>query len=353
MKTTVLAVLIVLGMVIYSMFTYGEFGYDRSMTMAAYSELDGKMVSGRRGYEHNKEVATAYKGEVTEEFLKKMHEDYNASSFAVVNDSKFYNGTYRFFRDVFAIEHEHYFGKEEVWGKVDGSIIYGFSGDWDSYGNILGDLFKAFSFFIIIFAAPLFTNERECGMLETVGTVRYGGNQLLKYKMKAVFTVLNVFLFVMLVFVSIFHFSQFGFANADVSIQCSAEKSFVTALLSCNMGQLTVFKLLFGVLGCNMILMSVVLISMLSMSSLASLCISFIATWALNYTIVHALVRHRVLDMVLAILPVNALDIESLIKAASDKVVLCVIFILQMVIFIGLFVITKKLWDKRTFYTKK
>ena len=353
MKTAILAVLIVLGMVIYSLFSYGEFGYDLSRTMTAYTEIDGEMVFGQKGYEHNKKVATSYKGEVTEDFLQKMHEDYNASSYAVVNDSKFYNGTYRFFQDIFAIEHEHYFGKEDVWSEVDGSVIYGFTGDWDSYGNILGDIFKAFSFFIIIFAAPLFTNERECGMLETVGTVRYGGEQLLKYKMKAVFIVLNIFLFAMLAFVSILHFSQYGFANADVSVQCSAEKSFVNAVLSCNMGQLTIFKLLFGVLGCNMILMSVVLISMLSMSSLASLCTALVATWALNYRIVHALFNHRILDMILALLPVNALDIESLIKAVPNKVVLCVILVVQTAVFIGLSVITKKLWNKRTFYTKK
>ena len=353
MKIMILPILMMLGVIIMNMFDYGTLGYDNSRWRLAYSQKDGELLYGQEGYERNKEVATAYQGEVTDELIEKLHRDYENAPYAELDGSPVYDYTYRFFDAVFGISYEHYLSKEDVWGEVDGTIRYGFTGDWDAYGYIITQFFRFFAIFIIIFASPLFPYERECGMLETVATVKHGGESLLKYKIKAVFITANVILFVVLAILSILHFSKYGFANADVSIQCSGDRQYVTAVLDCTMGELTVFKLLFGIVGCNLILLLTVLVSMLSMTSLASLCVAMVSIWALNYKMVHALVNNDIVNILLAFIPVNALDIDSLIKSVSNKAVLYMVLAGLIAIFVVVSLFIKKLWKTRQFYIKK
>ena len=350
MKIAILPVFVVLGVVVYSLFHFGEFGYDLSDSITAYSEMDGKMILGQKGYEHNKKIAKIYKGEITDCLLEKINNDYQQSTYVNLNGIKFYNGTFRFFHDVFNIGEEHYLGCDEVWGKHAGKIEYGFAGDWDAYISIIDNFFHVFSLFILVFAAPLFTYEKECDMAEMIGTVRYGGNLLYKYKMQAVFIVVNFFLVAVLGFISILHFSRYGLINGDVSIQCSMDKTLVSSVISCSMAEFAVYKLVFGIVGCNMVLLLTVLSSILSVRSLAALGAAFISVWIFHYSVVHGLVKNNALDILLAILPVNALEVETLMKAISSKEILYVLLIIQITLLIGGILLIKKIWGTKRFY---
>lgn len=352
-KIVILPILLVLGTIVYSMIKNGEFGYDYSNSIIAYSEKDGKLIYGQKGYEQNKKVAMSYKGEVTDAFLEQMHNDYNNASYANVNGSKFYNSTYSYFYDVFYIDESDYITGDELWKNDKTHVIYGFSGDWDSYMGIIDDFFKIFTVFIIVFAAPLFTFEKECGMVEMVGTVKYGGDLLLKYKVKAVFIVVNIFLFAVLLLISIIHFSQYGFTNADVGVQCSYLWKVYDTSVNCSLGEFSVLKILFGIIGCNIILLFSVLISMLCKNSLASLSVSFVSVWILCDKIVNGIIYNKILNIILAILPINALSAEYLIRAVSNKFVIYMIFIIQIILFFAISLLINKLWRAKIFYLQK
>lgn len=350
MKTTIISIVIVFFAILFSLICNGEFGYDLSDNMITYSENNGEIINGKEGYEHNKEVATLYKGKVTDAFLKKLQKDYRSSTYVVVDDTKFYNATYRFFEDIARIEQEHYICKDEIWRKSDG-IVYGFSGDWDAYCNVLEKLFCVFSFFVIIFASPVFTYEKECGMLEMIGTMKNGGEHFIRHKIRAVFIVVNAYMAVLLIFVSSLHFFQYGFANFDVSIQCSFEKEYITALLDCNLGQLALYKLIFGVVGCNVILLISFSISMLSRGSLESLIISIFLIWGFRYSIIYELFMNKMKDIILALFPVNLLNIDFLVKSVSSEKSLYIILSLHMIFYLCYHIILKKhgegkLWQR-------
>ncbi|MDE5777253.1 MAG: hypothetical protein K2I10_01890 [Lachnospiraceae bacterium] len=348
-KIVYVPIVLVVIVVLYAMLANGEFGYDNCDVMIAYSEIDGELVNGERGYLHNKEIADYYKGIVDEHYLAKMQEAYKASSYASMEDGiRFYNSTFRFFQEIFYIQEESYLTKNDVWGN--NTIIYGFTGDWDAYGNVLEKFFQAFSFFIIIFAVQLFTHEKECGMTEILGTAKYGGNLLLRYKSMAAFCVMNILMFLILVFISLVHFGQYGFINADVSIQCSTEKAMAGAVIACNMGQLTAWKIVFGILGCNVLLCVTILISVLSESSVTALAVAVCSTWICSYSIVHNLVRSPVIDVLLAVIPINAFSMESLVNAVTTQAQIGMVSIF-VIVFAGLItLILKNIWSRKFFY---
>lgn len=334
---------------------YGEFGHNisRLLTiysnkgMISYSEKNGELLSGQKGYEQNKEVATRYEGEVNDLFLAQLHSDFISSSYVGFEDGeRFYNATYSFFQEVFNIGSENYAKKDDVWGEVEGTVRYGFTGDWDAYGNILHNFFFLFSFFVIIFAAPLFSYDRECNMSEFLGTVENGGSRLFKFKARAAFCAVNFLMFMILIVISIIHFSQYGFANANVNIQCSFEQRFIGTMINCTMGQLTIWRLLFGVIGCNTVLLITMLISMLSRTTLTAFAISLLVTWLPGYPVLQMIGNDCILNLFLSVIPINAIYINVLIREVSAWYVLCGIFMIRLVLFVILFFITVMIWKK-------
>ncbi len=351
MKVIFISLFFVIVIIIYSMIIYGEFGYDLSDRFIAFSEKNGEFLTGQAGYEQNKAVATKYAKEVNDIFLKQLHKDYNTSTYAEIDDFKLYNSTYSFFQDVFNIQSAHYFSKDAVWKNIDGVVRYGFSGDWDAYGHIVSNFFSVFTVFIIVFAAPLFAFERECNMTELLGTAKNGGKQLFKHKLSAVFIAVNIIMFTMLVIISIIHFSNYGFANAEVSIQCSFEKKFVSSVLKCTMGQITFCQILFSILGCNLILLVTIIVSMLSQTSLTGFAISFVITWIFSFPIVKTIVNDYVLYLLLSVLPINGLYITTLIRNVSTWNVLYSVLVIQIVLLVALYIVTK-VWILKLFFTK-
>ncbi len=354
-KVLPFSLLLLIGALLYSMAVYGEFGHDISRWLTiysykgliTYSEENGELISGQKGYEKNKEVANQYAGKVDDLFLAQLHSDFTASSYVgFENGKRFYNATYSFFRDIFNIGSENYAHRDDVWGNVEGTVKYGFSGDWDAYGNILNDFFFFFSFFIIIFTTPVFTYDRECNMSELLGTVEKGGRDLFKFKAKICFFTINFLMFLMIMIISTIHFLQYGFANADVNIQCSFEQKFINSSLNCTMGQLALWRLLFGIIGCNTILLSTMLISMLCRTSLSAFAISLAATWLLGYPVLQMMGNTNITNIFFVVMPVNSLYINALIKEASTWYVLWGIFIIRSVLFLILSITAVVIWRK-------
>lgn len=361
-KASVVILLLVMGVLIYSMAVYGEFGYNLSSLLTiysnkgliAYSEENGKLLTGQNGYEKNKEVATRYRGEVNDLFLEQLHLDMNHSSYVGSDDGeKFYNATYSFFQDVFNIGSDNYARRADVWGNVELPIIYGFTGDWDAYGNILNDFFFLFSFFIIVFAAPVFTYDRECNMNEYLGTVKNGGSYIYKHKAMAVFCIVNFLLFIILVIISIIHFSQYGFTNADVNIQCSFEQSFIEAKIHCTMGQLTIWRIAFGVIGCNTVFLLTMLISMLSQSTLTAFAISLTVIWMPCYPILQMVGNTHIQNLLLYVMPINAFYINVLLGKVPGWNTLWIIFAMRIVLIIILYFISIMIWKKNYLFLNR
>ena len=71
-KVLPFSLLVVILGLIYLMMIYGEFGYDISRLLTthsdkgliAYSEKDGRLLTGQEGYEQNKKVASMYSEEI-------------------------------------------------------------------------------------------------------------------------------------------------------------------------------------------------------------------------------------------------------------------------------------------------
>ncbi len=355
-KVLPFSLLVVILGLIYLMMIYGEFGYDISRLLTthsdkgliAYSEKDGRLLTGQEGYEQNKKVASMYSEEINDVFLAQLHADYKSSSYvSFENGERFYNATYSFFQDVFNIGAENYGKRNDVWGKVKGSIQYGFTGDWEALENILHSFFLLFSIFIIIFAAPLFTFDRECGMNAYLNTAKNGGSNLLKYKIVAMFGAINILMFVVLIVISTIHFVQYGFANANVNIQCSYDQRYIGATINCTMGQLTIWTLISGIIGCNMILLLTVLISMINNTTLASFSISLAIIWLPGYPFMQMLENDCILRLLLSVVPVNALYVNALIRDISTWNALWGIFLMRLILFGILFFITTMVWRKK------
>jgi len=357
LKASFLPLFLAIGAIVCSMLIYGSFGYSISsrmirtfnldMGMIAYSEKDGEPLSGQEGYALNKEVATRYRGEVNDSFLAQLHLDFNASSYLEdANGERFNNATYAFFRDVFNIASENYAKRDDIWGDVAGSIQYGFSGDWDAYGNILHNFFLSFSLFVIVFVAPLFTYDRECNMTAILDTAKNGGRQLFKEKAWTAFLAVNILMLTLLMVISVIHFSRYGFANANVSIQCSLEKKFVDAAVNCTMGQLTVWRILFGASSCNIVLLVTMLVSMLNRTTLSAFVISIAVTWPLSYPIVQLVANSYISNLLLFVAPVNGLFMTVVLREASSWHIFLGIFTVRLVLFVLLFFITGKIWEE-------
>ncbi|MCL2253490.1 MAG: hypothetical protein FWC09_03525 [Lachnospiraceae bacterium] len=348
-KTIFVSLFLVVVTILLTLYVYGGFGYNLNIfsSVISYSEKSGDLITGKEGYQQNKEIALKYTGEVNDLFLKQLHHDVKNSSYVeFVEGKKFYNATYNFFNATFAIDSENYAKKDDIWGNVDGSVWYGFSGDWDAYGNILNNFFLVFSLFIIIIIAPLFAYDRECNMNELLGTAENGGNRLLKYKTRAAFCSLNFLMFIFLIFISIIHFSQYGFDNANVSIQCSLERRFISSTINMNMGQLTLWRLLFGVIGCNMLGFTAILISMLCRTTLASFALTMVITWSLSYPIVQMIPNENIQNILLAVMPINALFATALLLDFPTWYALWGVVIVRFLLSSILFFITIVIWKR-------
>lgn len=357
-KTVLAALFQVFGVMVFSVLLYGGFDYNLTEFMSAakiadvisISEKDGELLHCFEGYEHNKSVASNYAGIVDDAFLENLHTDINASSYADIGDgNKLYNSTYRFFDYAFNLSSDNPLTYDDIWGDFDGQIKYGFTGDWDAYGSLIQNLFLAVSVFAMAFAAPLFTYDKECGMMRLLGAAEYGAGCLLKHKAKAAFIAVNLLLLALLAIISVIHFTRYGFANADVSIQCCFERRYIFSDLNCTMGQLAVIRILFGIIGCNTILALTMFVSMLSKNTLAAFAISLAATWSLSYPVMRIIGNDFILNFIMYAIPINALYANYIFREVATWQAVWSIFTLRIIIFTALMYITATVWKKKYF----
>lgn len=348
-KAIIVAFLLLIGVTVYSMFTFGAFGHNSSIFLfITFSEKDGELLTGQKGYEQNKDIATRYAGAVNDLLLEQLHLDFiNSSYFSFEDGDRLYNATFRFFQNVFNIDSENHAKVSDVWGKVDSTVQYGFSGDWDAYRSIINIFFMSFSVFIIILAAPLFTYDKECGMVELLGTVKNGGRWSFKHKVRTAFCTINILLFILLTIISAIHFSRYGFANADMSIQCSFEQRFTNVEISLTLSQFAFWQILFGIIGCNTILLLIILISMLSQTTLTAFAISLASTWFFSYSAIKLIANDYLSNLLLFTMPVNALNTAALVREVSAGYALWGIFTVRIILFAILLFAINLIWQKK------
>lgn len=345
MRVIVIPLLFLFGYMIYSMVTNGEFGYDYADNMLIVAEKDGNVIQGQSAYEHNKEIAQKYTGKIDESLLAKIHNDYENT----YNQKKIqvYDSTLYFFDRVFKISNSKYLAVDDVW--KDRTVQYGFTGDWDAYNSILGDFFAIFGLCVVAFAAPIFTNEKECHMTQQLCIAKKGGDKLLWNKIKMLFLVVNTFMIGMLTLVSVIHFAKYGFANANVSIQSSPERTYVKSLLSCTVGQLALYKIVIGCVGCNALLCVATLISIVADSSLNSFMASFAGNWLFCYSVVHFVVNDKRVDTILALHPVN-MSSDFLIKIMTSWNSVWLMQSLRFLVILIIVYVMIKIWRTKSFY---
>lgn len=345
-------IFILLGAVFLFLKVYGE--YTNLANIVCIKE--GEIISGMEAVTYNQKIAMSYKGKITDDLLKQVHRDYMKAPHAENAGFDVCNTTYDYFEAYFNISKEDYLKVKEAYPNYKGDLFYGFSDNWRALWSSLCDFLNLVPLFIVIMAASIFSYERECEMAEILSVAKYGGNSLAKYKIQAVFIVMNFVLIFDLLLMFVIHFVKYGMEGYDTSIQCSSISYFPVSGLVCSYGQLVFHTVFIGILACNVILVIVIAISMRVRKSWVSIGASLGTIYVFSYSVLHRLFQNSLLDLIFALFPVNVLEISTVVNLQSIWGKSPSIFwfvILEMyyivILVLGLMGICRE-WKKRQFY---
>ena len=244
------------------------------------------------------ELLEKYKGKLTDERMEAFWEEYYQI---------FPNEEYISNLTIYPDDWSEHPSVEELFPDITFPITFGNAWSWVDALISYSTYIKYIPIFIVAAFAPLFSHERDCGMLSVLLGCKNGREKCTRSKVSAAFLITNLLFLIVTVLSFVRLFLLAGSAGYDTSIQIW-QNVFGNCQIDITFGGLAIHSIISSFLAINLILLLVLCAAFRAKNPLAVMGVSIGLLYVLRTDIISVIFQNLAADRIVSLLPLNVVD---------------------------------------------
>lgn len=239
-----------------------------------------------------------YKGELTDERMEAFWEEY---------DQIFPDEGYTNYLTISPHDWAEHPSTKELFPDITFPITFGNAWTWVDALVSYKTYIKYLPIFIVTAFAPLFSNERDCGMLSILLGCKNGRETCTKAKVTAAFLLTNLLFLTITILSFTRTFLLAGIAGYDTNIQIW-RVCFQGCQMDITFGELAIHSIIISFLVMNFILLLVLCAAFRAKNPLTVMGVAIGLLYAIRTDIISVIFQNLTADRIVSLLPLNAVD---------------------------------------------